>query len=92
MLFKKKKLNKINLLATAFFYQFFIVKKNNIVSSKSLNKLYRVSAWVFRFISNITTVKVEISQLIAEELLHAETFWLKLVKEESFPERNHVIY
>ncbi|XP_054717305.1 uncharacterized protein LOC129226700 [Uloborus diversus] len=58
----------------------------NMAKYSSLTKLYRVTAWIFRFIYN-SRVKFEErnrEELSADEIKRAEIFWVKTVQRESF--------
>ncbi|GFQ76350.1 integrase catalytic domain-containing protein [Trichonephila clavata] len=51
----------------------------------SLKKLLKVTAWVFRFVNNARIVNKSMSFYItADEIQHAEYFWLKYVQYEFY--------
>ncbi|XP_077865242.1 uncharacterized protein LOC144351801 [Saccoglossus kowalevskii] len=53
----------------------------------NVNRLYRVTAYVLRFINRLKDKSLNYCKFIsAEEMNHTETLWVKTVQHETFPE------
>jgi len=55
-----------------------------IMKFSKLRKLYRVTAWVLRFVSNIRKQTRSFDSLSAEEIFGAEIYWMKYVQRLKF--------